>query len=95
MGSIGKATEPCQQMSGCWHLTFDSFLNLDMGDGTNTKFLYERWLLGDMIDHVGIYGSRVAKGLSAFNVGLVVHMITELHVQQNGGDLQESIIIMS
>ena len=31
----------------------------------------ERWLLGDMIDHVGIYGSRVAKGLSAFNVGLV------------------------
>ena len=38
MGSIGKATEPCQ-MSGCWHLTFDSFLNLDMGDDTNAKFL--------------------------------------------------------
>ena len=32
----------------------------------------ERWLLGDMIDHVGIYGSRVAEGLSASNVGLVV-----------------------
>ena len=32
----------------------------------------ERWLLGDMIDHVGIYGSRVAEGLSAFNVGLVI-----------------------
>ena len=32
----------------------------------------ERWLLGDMIDHVGIYGSRVAEGLSAFNVGLVL-----------------------
>ena len=31
----------------------------------------ETWLLGDMIDHVGIYGSRVAEGLSAFNVGLV------------------------
>ena len=31
----------------------------------------ERWLLGDMIDHVGIYGSRVAEGLSAFNVGFV------------------------
>ena len=89
MGSIGKVTEPCQQTSGCWHLTmltFDSFLNLDMGDDTNTKFLLlfiasctdniynlenERWLLGDMIDHVGIYGSRVAEGLSAFNVGLV------------------------
>ena len=24
-----------------------------------------------MIDHVGIYGSRLAEGLSAFNVGLV------------------------
>ena len=32
----------------------------------------ERWLLGDMIDHVGIYGSRVAEGLSAFNGGLVL-----------------------
>ena len=36
-------------------------------------FENERWLLGDMIDHVGIYGSRVAEGLSAFNVGLVTH----------------------
>ena len=33
----------------------------------------ERWLLRDMIDHVGIYGSRVAEGLSAFNGGLVIH----------------------
>ena len=32
----------------------------------------ERWLLGDMIDHVGIYRSRVAEGLSASNVGLVL-----------------------
>ena len=32
----------------------------------------ERWLLGDMIDHVGINGSRVAEGLSASNVGLVI-----------------------
>ena len=42
MGSIGKATEPCQQTSGCWHLTFDSFLNLDMGDDTSTIFLLLR-----------------------------------------------------
>ena len=42
MGSIGKATEPCQQMSGCWHLTFDSFLNVVMGDDTNTIFLLLR-----------------------------------------------------
>ena len=85
MGRIGKATEPCnKQLSGCWHLTFDCFLNLDMRDDTNTKFLLlrvqtayvyalenERWLFGDMIDHVGIYESRVAEGLSASNVGLV------------------------
>ena len=42
MGSIGKVTEPCQQTSGCWHLTFDIFLNLDMGDDTNAKFLLLR-----------------------------------------------------
>ena len=29
-------------------------------------------IVGDMIDHVGIYGSRVAEGLSALNVGLVL-----------------------
>ena len=34
----------------------------------------ERWLLGDMIDHVRIYGSRVAEGLSAFYVGLVLQI---------------------
>ena len=34
----------------------------------------KRWLLGDMIDHVVIYGSRVAEGLSAFNVGLVTEI---------------------
>ena len=81
-GQLGKAAEPCRQTSGCWHLTFDSFLNLDMGDDTNTNSFIasctniydlenERWLLGDMIDHVGIHESRVAEGLSAFNVGLV------------------------
>ena len=35
-------------------------------------FENERWLLGNIIDHVGIYGSRVAEGLSAFNVCLVL-----------------------
>ena len=28
-----------------------------------------------MIDHVGIYGSRVAEGLSASNVGLVLILL--------------------
>ena len=38
---------------------------------------YERWLLEDMIDHVWIYGSRVAEGLSAFDVGLVLKWTRE------------------
>ena len=42
----------------------------------------ERWLLGDMIDHVGIYGSRVAEGLSAFNVGLVASLKYLWHMQK-------------
>ena len=33
-------------------------------------------LFGDIIDHVGIYGFRVAEALSAFNVGLVYSIIT-------------------
>ena len=83
MGSIGKATEPCQQTSGCQHLTFDSFFKPWHGRWYEYEFFIascadniydlenERWLLGDIIDHVGIYRSRVAGGLSAFNVGLV------------------------
>ena len=89
MGSIGKATEPCQQTSGCWHLTFDSFLNpwhgrwyeYEIFIASCTDNIYdlenERWLLGDMIDHVGIYGSRVAEGLSASNVGLVTFYLNK------------------
>ena len=80
------ATEPCQQTSGChWLLTSDFWQFLEPWHGrwyeyeifiaSCTDNIYdlenERWLLGDMIDHVGIYGSRVAEGLSAFNVGLV------------------------
>ena len=42
MASNGKATEPCQQTSGCWHLIFDIFLNLDMGDNMNMKILLLR-----------------------------------------------------
>ena len=82
MGSIGKATEPCQQT---WLLTPDFWQFLEPWHGrwyeyeiiiaSCTDNIYdlenERWFLGDMIDHVGIYGSRLAEGLSAFNVGLV------------------------
>ena len=84
MGSIGKAIEPCQQTTE-WLLTSDFWLFLEpwytrwyeyeIFIASCTDSIYdlenERWLFGDMIDHVGIYGSRVAEGLSAFNVGLV------------------------
>ena len=32
----------------------------------------ERWLFGKVVVHVGIYGSKAAKGFSAFNVCLVI-----------------------
>ena len=32
----------------------------------------ERWLFGEVVDHVGFYGSKAAKGFSAFNVCLVI-----------------------
>ena len=87
MGSIGKGTEPCQQITECL-LTSDFWLFLEpwharwyqyeifIASCTDRIYIYdlenERWLFGDMIDHVGFYGSRVAEGLSASNVGLVV-----------------------
>ena len=84
MGSIGKAIEPCQQTTE-WLLTSDFWLFLEpwyarwyeykIFIASCTDSIYdlenERWLFGDMIGHVGIYRSRVAEGLSAFNVGLV------------------------
>ena len=84
MGSIGKAIEPCQQTTE-WLLTSDFWLFLEPWCARWYEYeifiascrdsIYdlknERWLFGDMINHVGIYGSRVAEGLSAFNVGLV------------------------
>ena len=78
MGSIGNE----------WLLTSDFWQFLEPWHGRWYKYeifitsctdnIYdlenEKWLLGDMIDHVGIYVSRVAEGLSAFNVGLVFKM---------------------
>ena len=86
MDSIGKATEPCQQTTE-WLLTSDFWLFLEPWHArwyeyeifiaSCTDSIYdlenERWLFGDMIDHVGIYGSRAAEGLSTFNVGLVIY----------------------
>ena len=86
MGSIGKATEPCQQTTE-WLLTSDFCLFIEpwharwyeyeifIASCTDSIYIYdlenECFLFGDMIDHVGIYGSRVAEGLSASNVELV------------------------
>ena len=47
----------------------------------------ERWLLGDMIDHVGIYGSKVAEGLSAFNAGLVEILLKPRYVLKTNSSL--------
>ena len=86
MGSIGDRTMSTNE----WLLTSDFWQFLEPWHGrwyeyeifiaSCTDNIYdlenERWLLGDMIDHVGIYGSRVAEGLSAFNVGLVNYVFT-------------------
>ena len=32
----------------------------------------ERWLFGQVVDHVGVYGSMAAKGFSAFNACLAI-----------------------
>ena len=32
----------------------------------------ERWMFGEVVDRVGIYGSRETEGLSTFNVSLVL-----------------------
>ena len=85
MGSIGDWTMSTNE----WLLTSDFWQFLEPWHGrwyeyeifiaSCTDNIYdlenERELLGDMIDHVGIYGSRVAEGLSAFNVGLVFSWI--------------------
>ena len=66
-----------------WLLTVSWTLTWEMIQIRNFYcFMYRQniWLIeweaivGDMIDHVGIYGSRVAEGLWAFNVGLVLHI---------------------
>ena len=86
MGSIGNTTEPCQQMSVCWHEFWQSlepwhgrWYEYEIFIASCTDNIYdlenERWLLGNMIDHVGIYGSRVAEGLSVFNVSLVFSVL--------------------
>ena len=88
MGSIGDRTMSTNE----WLLTSDFWQFLEPWHGrwyeneifiaSCTDNIYdlenERWLLGDMIDNVGIYGSRVAEGLSAFNVGLVSFEINSL-----------------
>ena len=54
----------------------------------------DRLLLGDMIEHVGIYGSRVAEGLSAFNVGLVVHTLLTVEKFFNSCEINKLWVLM-
>ena len=46
----------------------------------------ERWLFDEVVDHVGIYGSKGAEGLSAFNAGLV-HYVPVIVSPQNVQEL--------
>ena len=61
----------------------DSFLSLDIVDDMMIllnalctdnilELERERWLFGEVVDHVEIYGSKVAEGLSTFIIGLVI-----------------------
>ena len=56
----------------------------------------ERWLLGDMIDHVGIYGSKVAEGLSAFNASLVIIYVifqsNQIHCNCSGDSINVGLL---
>ena len=56
-----------------WHGRWYEY-EIFIASGTDDTYYLEneRWLFGHIIDHVGIYGSRVAEGLSASNVGLVM-----------------------
>ena len=66
-------------------MTFDSSLSLDIGDDTNIILSLrvqtthnsekEKWLFGEVVDHVEIYGSRSAEGLSTFYVVLVFFLL--------------------
>ena len=94
MGSIGDRTMSTNE----WLLTSDFWQFIEPWHGrwyeyeifiaSCTDNIYdlenERWLLGDMIDHVGIYGSRVAEGLSAFSVGLVIPCLCLNHCLLKG-----------
>ena len=84
MGNIGKVTEPCKKTSE-WLLTSDFWQFLEPWHArwyeyeifiaSCTDNIYdsekEGWLFRDMINHVGIYGSRVAEGLSTLVLGTV------------------------
>ena len=44
----------------------------------------ERWLFDEVVDHVGINGSKGAEGLSAFKFGLVVQIAADTLGTQTG-----------
>ena len=78
MGSIGKSIEPCHPTTDFWLFLepwYARWYEYEIFIAKFTDSIYdlenERWLFGDMIDHVGIYGSRMPEGLWTFNVGLV------------------------
>ena len=51
----------------------------------------KREVIDEVVDHVGIYGSKGAEGLSGFNAGLVNHCVGE-HGQMSQLDNTEQYI---
>ena len=79
MGNIGKATEPrinnqwqpTQVTDICLTVLCTPFINRFMYRQHVPVYEKERWLFDKVVDHVGIYWSKGAEGLSAFNAALV------------------------
>ena len=89
---INNQWQPTQQVTDIYLTVLCTPFVVDIGDDTNAKSLWihvqtaciwlwekERWLFDEVVDHVGIYGSKAAEGLPAFNAGLVGHIGQDIY----------------
>ena len=84
IGNVVNGTEPrisTNSQKSDWHLTSTvpwhrRCYEYEILIASHTDNIHdlekERWLFGEVVDHVGIFGSKAAKGFSAFNVCLVI-----------------------
>ena len=62
-------------ISSTWdYTTFHSFFSMLKKEFQNLAGL---WLVGELVDHVGIYGSKVAEGFSAFPTSVLYDIVTK------------------